>query len=108
MTTLKIEGFEQAVEDFNAWIGNARIYFNTHTDEMWTEVFANDVSAVGTFNNNDSVVTIYSKVEANTLNRLIGNSRKQGLIKICGWLKEGWFIDQIEYNFAEELYELGM
>ena len=54
---------ETAIQDFNKWNGNARIYFDKTDSSFFTDVYENDVVASGTFNNNDDVIAVYSKLD---------------------------------------------
>lgn len=38
--TKAIKGIKTAVGDFNCWQGAARIYFDSQTGEVWTNVYA--------------------------------------------------------------------
>lgn len=41
-TTIKLEGLEQAIKDFNMWQGRAVIMHDSEDNSVWCDVFLND------------------------------------------------------------------
>lgn len=86
--TLKIEGLEQARQEFNNWSGSAVIFVDFGDMTAWCRV-----SEIPSYHAN-SIVAVAGKDDLHERNKKVGKERLDDIVKIVyskyeqGWTKE--------------------
>lgn len=89
--TLKIEGLEQARQEFNNWSGSAVIFVDFGDMTAWCRV-----SEIPSYHAR-SIVAVAAKDDLQERNKRVGKERLDDIIEIVyGKYKEGWSKEKLQ------------